>query len=81
MTTQLYIRICRYLRDKIAGTQWEGHVYTVGGCCRDLVLGLEIKDIDLAVDLPNGGVDFAEWLSCFILLTFASSSLQRTLIA
>lgn len=62
MTTQLYIRICRYLRDKIAGTQWEGHVYTVGGCCRDLVLGLEIKDIDLAVDLPNGGVDFAEWL-------------------
>lgn len=62
MTTQLYIRICKYLRDKIAGTQWEGHVFTVGGCCRDMVLGYEIKDVDLAVDLPNGGVEFAEWL-------------------
>ena len=62
MTTQLYIRICKYLREKIAGTCWEGHVYTVGGCCRDMALGTEIKDVDLAVDLPNGGIEFAKWL-------------------
>lgn len=62
MTTQLYIRICKFLREKIKGTQWEGHVFTVGGCCRDLVLGKEIHDVDLAVDLPNGGVGFADWL-------------------
>lgn len=62
MTTQLYLRICQYLRTIIADTPWQGHVFTVGGCCRDIVLGTEIKDIDLAVDLPNGGVEFALWL-------------------
>lgn len=62
MTTQLYLRICKFLRDKILGTQWEDHVFTVGGCCRDMVLGKEIKDIDLAVNLPNGGIEFAKWL-------------------
>ncbi|MCM1319184.1 MAG: hypothetical protein NC217_02245 [Muribaculaceae bacterium] len=62
MTTQLYLKICEYLRAKISGTRWEGHVYTVGGCCRDMALGAEIKDVDLAVDLPNGGIEFASWL-------------------
>ncbi len=62
MTTEIYHRICHYLRRLIAGTKWEGHVFTVGGCCRDRQLGLEIKDVDLAVDLPMGGVEFANWL-------------------
>lgn len=62
MTTGLYHTVISWLRDLIAGTQWEGHLYAVGGCCRDELLGLEIKDIDLAVDLPNGGVNFAKWL-------------------
>lgn len=34
----------------------------MGGCCRDEVLGLPINDLDLAVDLPNGGVKFTRWL-------------------
>lgn len=63
MTTKLYHIICEWIRDLIEGTQWEGHVYAVGGCCRDELLGLEIKDLDLAVDLPMGGVKFAKWLS------------------
>lgn len=62
MTTKIYKRICAFLREKIKGTEWEGHVFAVGGCCRDLVLGDEIQDVDLAVDLPDGGVRFAEWL-------------------
>lgn len=62
MTTQLYLKICEHLRNVIEGTKWEGHVFTVGGCCRDMVLGLPIHDVDLAVDLPNGGVEFAQWL-------------------
>lgn len=69
MTTNLYIRICKYLRSKIAGTRWEGHVFAVGGCCRDMALGQEIKDIDLAVDLPDGGVEFANWLHSSKLAT------------
>lgn len=62
MNTKLYKRICAYVREKIAGTKWEGHVYTVGGCCRDMVLGAEINDVDFAVDLPGGGIEFADWL-------------------
>lgn len=62
MTTQLYMEIINWLRQTVAQTKWEGHVFAVGGCCRDLILGLEIKDIDLAVDLPMGGVKLARWL-------------------
>ena len=62
MTTKLYHIICEWLRDLIQGTPWEGHVFAVGGCCRDEMMGFEIKDLDLAVDLPNGGVRFARWL-------------------
>lgn len=62
MTTKLYHIICEWLRDLIEGTQWEGHLFAVGGCCRDEIMGFEIKDLDLAVDLPDGGVKFARWL-------------------
>lgn len=62
MTTKLYHVICEWLRDLIEGTQWEGHVFAVGGCCRDELMGFEIQDLDLAVDLPMGGVKFARWL-------------------
>lgn len=62
MTTKLYHIICEWLRDLIKGTMWQGHVFAVGGCCRDDIMGFEIKDLDLAVDLPDGGVKFARWL-------------------
>lgn len=62
MTNEVYERIIDWLRRCIARTRWEGHVYAVGGCCRDRILGAEIKDIDLAIDLPNGGIEFANWL-------------------
>lgn len=62
MRNEIYIKIKEYLRTLIRGTNWEGHVYTVGGCVRDELMGSEIKDIDLCVSLPSGGVRFAEWL-------------------
>lgn len=62
MQKEEYESILDYLRRLIDGTQWENHVFAVGGCCRDSVLGCEIKDIDLAVDLPDGGVEFAQWI-------------------
>lgn len=55
-------QICTYLRELIAGTQWEGHLFVVGGCCRDIVMGRPIHDLDLTVDLPLGSVHFAKWL-------------------
>lgn len=62
MTTETYSRVIEYLRDIITSTPWQGHVFAVGGCCRDVVMDRPINDIDLAVDLPNGGVRFACWL-------------------
>lgn len=62
MDSQQYHEILHYLRSIIASTRWEGHVYAVGGCCRDEIMGEPIKDIDLAVDLPGGGIEFAGWL-------------------
>ncbi len=62
MTSEKYKLICRYLRELIEGSVWEGKVYTVGGCCRDTIIGAPIKDVDLAVALPDGGIAFAEWL-------------------
>lgn len=62
MKRELYIQIKEFLHEVIRGTEFEGHVMTVGGCVRDELMGLEIKDIDLCVSLPDGGIRFAEWL-------------------
>lgn len=62
MTLNTYHDILEYLSRIIRGTGWEGHLYAVGGCVRDEFLGSEIHDVDIAVDLPGGGVKFATWL-------------------
>lgn len=43
---------------------WEhgDSIYLVGGCVRDLILGLTPKDIDLCIDLENGTDKFIEYL-------------------
>ncbi len=61
-TRELYKEILDELGVIIKGSEFENHVYTVGGCERDMLLGLPVKDIDLVVDLPNGGINFAKWL-------------------
>ena len=62
MTDNTYYKILEYFRRISEGTQWEGHLYAVGGCVRDEILGSPIHDVDIAVDLPDGGVKFAIWL-------------------
>ena len=62
MKRELYIQIKEFLREVIRGTEFEGHVMTVGGCVRDDLMGLEIKDVDMCVSPPDGGIRFAEWL-------------------
>lgn len=62
MDEKKYNQIRDSLRLLIAGTPFENKVFFVGGCCRDNQMGMEIKDIDLAVNLPSGGVRLAEWL-------------------
>ena len=62
MTREEYEKIVSYLRGVIEGTPWEGKVYTVGGCLRDALMGHDIHDVDLAVNVPDGGVLFPIWL-------------------
>lgn len=64
MNIKTYYSILYYLKEIIKNSEFDGHVYSVGGCERDKHLGLqEIKDIDLVVDLPNNsGIRFARWL-------------------
>ena len=62
MTIALYESILEYLAEIIRKSDFRDHVFAVGGCVRDKHLNAEIKDIDLVVDLPNGGIDFAKYL-------------------
>lgn len=62
MDSKTYLAIKDYLRIIIKDTEFENNLFAVGGCCRDEILGNEIKDLDLVVSLENGGIKFAEWL-------------------
>jgi poly(A) polymerase len=63
MKLETYDMIISTIRDIIKDTVFENYVYSVGGCERDRLLGNEIKDIDLVVNLPNGGINLANYLN------------------
>lgn len=50
-----------FLKNLIAETEFENKVYIAGGAVRDELMGKPIKDIDLVVDMPDGGLKFAKW--------------------
>lgn len=62
MKIEKFNEICNYLKEVIDNSSFTNHVFCVGGCCRDEILYSEIKDIDIAVDIQNGGIKFANWL-------------------
>ena len=62
MNDKTYMAIRTTLCEIIKGTEWEGHVFLVGGCVRDEIMHHEIHDVDIAVSRPNGGIAFAVWL-------------------
>lgn len=39
-----------------------GHIYLVGGCVRDELLGERYSDLDLLIDMPNGQRAFVEYM-------------------
>lgn len=63
MQTNRFELCISLIKDLITNTKYENHVFLVGGCVRDELMGLPIKDIDLCIDLPNGGIEFAEWIT------------------
>ena len=52
-----------FLSKQIRTSRFEGKVFVAGGYVRDELLGLDPKDIDLVVELPDGGIEFANWLT------------------
>lgn len=50
------------IKEAIKSTQWENIVYAAGGYVRDEIMGVEPKDLDLLIDKPDGGVEFASWI-------------------
>lgn len=43
-------------------TEFYNKIYLVGGCVRDELLNIPIKDIDIMVDIPDGGIKLANYL-------------------
>jgi poly(A) polymerase len=55
--------IIALIKDTIKETEFEGRVHLVGGYVRDELLGRPSKDIDLVIDMDNGGIQFTEWFT------------------
>lgn len=51
-----------FIRDVIKNTKYTGKTYVAGGFVRDKVMGLTSHDIDLVVELPDGGIDLAVFI-------------------
>ena len=62
MTKEEFLEITKHLQECIKGSEFDGKTYAVGGSVRDYVMDNEIKDIDLVVELPDGGLKLAKWL-------------------
>jgi tRNA nucleotidyltransferase/poly(A) polymerase len=54
--------VIQKIRDAIVGTTYSGRTYIVGGFVRDKILGRKGEDIDIVVDMPEGGIKLAKYL-------------------
>lgn len=51
------------LRSIIRNTKFAGKVFVAGGAVRDMVMGKDPKDIDLVVELDEGGLAFGRFIA------------------
>ena len=52
-----------FIKKTIQGTEWQGKVFIAGGYVRDEFMGKDPKDLDLLINAPNGGIEFAKWIT------------------
>jgi poly(A) polymerase len=52
-----------YLSKLIQNSPFAGKVFLAGGAVRDEILGKPVKDIDIVVAMPDGGIEFANWIT------------------
>jgi len=57
------MELAKYLNKLIEGSDFAERVFFAGGAVRDFLLGLESKDIDICVEMDNGGIALAEYLA------------------
>jgi len=50
------------IKKAIRNTEFDGNTFIAGGYVRDLILKNENNDLDIAVSLPQGGINLAEFL-------------------
>ena len=66
-------KLVKLIQESIKGTAFENHVFLVGGCIRDLLLKIPYKDVDICVDIKNGGMLFANYMAmkhqCYVVGT------------
>lgn len=66
-------KLVKLIQESIKGTAFENHVFLVGGCVRDLLLKIPCKDVDICVDIKNGGMLFANYMAmkhqCYVVGT------------
>jgi len=55
-------KVTEKIATAIRGTEFAGNTYVAGGYIRDLVMGNEKTDLDIAVSLPQGGIKLAVFL-------------------
>jgi len=55
-------RAINFLKRCIENTKFENKVFIAGGFVRDEIMGLTPKDIDLVINMPNGGIEFTNFM-------------------
>jgi len=54
--------VIKRIADSITGTQFENYTYIVGGYVRDKIMEKVSNDLDIVVELPDGGINLAHFL-------------------
>ena len=64
-------KIIEKIKNAIKLTAFNGNVYLTGGVIRDSILNIPIKDVDVVVTIPDGGIVLANLLAarekCYLL--------------
>lgn len=53
----------KLISDLIKNSEWKNKIFLAGGAVRDELMRMGIKDLDITVAAPNGGIEFAIWLA------------------
>jgi tRNA nucleotidyltransferase/poly(A) polymerase len=61
------LKLLELIAEKVKSTIYNGHVFVTGEYVRDCIIGRKNSTINIVVDVQNGGIGLASWLSHVIL--------------